>query len=222
MAVRRDCPGCPGGPGHLSGACTAGPNAGLQQTPHARLANPALRRPCQVPAGPVRSSDVVRSHAVCSGHTLAFTFAASRWPVTVLRHLATTALTAVRNGWCVSKTPRGHFPVLRADTKQHHGAYGLPTSDPRPPAALPGLGGSDSRRPTRATRPAAVPSLFPQPPPAGPGDRDARASSPLPERRSPQPWPSAARSGPGSRRRTQAGLLGALRRWQTAVSRCSP
>lgn len=141
MAVRRDCPGCPGGPGHLSGACTAGPNAGLQQTPHARLANPALRRPCQVPAGPVRSSDVVRSHAVCSGHTLAFTFAASRWPVTVLRHLATTALTAVRNGWCVSKTPRGHFPVLRADTKQHHGAYGLPTSDPRPPAALPGMGG---------------------------------------------------------------------------------
>lgn len=46
--------------------------------------------------------------------------------------------------------------------------------------------------------------------PRAPGDGDARASPPLPERRSPRPWPRAAGSDPGSGRRAQARLLAAL------------
>lgn len=67
-----------------------------------------------------------------SGHTLAFTFTASQ--VTVLPHLATTALTAVQNGSWISKTPRAHFPVPRADAK-HRGACRLETPDTGAPAS---------------------------------------------------------------------------------------
>ena len=62
---------------------------------------------------------------------MAFTFAASQ--VTALTRLSTTALTALHDGWWISETPRAHFPVLRANAKQHR-AFELETSDPGAPA----------------------------------------------------------------------------------------
>lgn len=78
---------------------------------------------------------------------------------TVLPRLATTARTAVQNGWWLSKPPRAHFPVLRADTEHRGACRNIRPGSPgiarrcRPPQPIRA---SDSRRPTRATRPAAV------------------------------------------------------------------
>lgn len=215
MAVCKGSPGCPGGSGIY-------PLQACSKQAHARLAKPApssaLPRSLQglVRAGG-RATVAVVAQSV-KGNTLAFTFAASQ--VTVLPRLATTALTAVHDGWRISENPRAHFPVLRANAKQHR-AFELETSDPGPPALQSAVALQGGRQPQ--THAGDKARGRPQPPrfPQSPGDRDARASSPLPERRSSLPWSSAARSGPGSRRRTQAGLLGALRKRREAVSRCS-
>lgn len=191
MAVCKGCPGCPGGSGiyPLQACC---------KQAHARLAKPApssaLPRSLQglVRAGG-RATVAVVAQSV-EGNTLAFTFAASQ--VTVLPRLATTALTAVHDGWRISENPRAHVPVLRANAKQHR-AFELETSDPGPPALQSAVALQGGRQPQ--THAGDKARGRPQPPrfPQSLGDRDARASSPLPERRSSLPWSSAARSGPG-------------------------
>lgn len=202
-------------PWHLSGARTAGPTAGLRRTSTRTadgLAKPALGRPSTVPAArqPAPVPRCPRSRRAY-GHTLASPFAASLGTVPPPRANDSPPSCTERH----ETTPR---PACGGEQRQTR----VPPTPASPGAAVrggPSRTATDRRRPARATRPAAVPS--PGPHPRGPGDRDARASAPLPERRSPRPWPSAARSRPGSRHHTQARRLSALSGRREAASRGS-
>lgn len=162
----RDCPGCPAGPG--TGACTAGPSAGLQQR------SPRTTAQAYAPPGfqgPRRASACPRARRRSP----------SRSPRRAqLGRLAGGCPAAPSNdsspgctGWRISKPPRAHLPVLRADTKPR-GAGGLETSDPRPPAS-PGAAvrrGPPGRAAAADTRgrPGPLPAPASSPPPS-PGRR---------------------------------------------------